>query len=110
MTLAAGAPGTCELDLFAPHWLRSREVVVTASAHGRPLGAWRLRRDSRVTVRFEVDRRDRRVEIVCGPVFRPAAPGSGGDERLLSCQCEGARLVGTAGAHDLLASRLAQAG
>ncbi|MET0555784.1 MAG: glycosyltransferase family 1 protein [Vicinamibacteria bacterium] len=109
-TLQFGAPGTCELDLFAPPWLRARAVAVTATAHGRPLGAWRLRRDSRLTVRFAVDERDRRVEIRCAPVFRPAAPGSGGDERLLSCRCEGARLVGAAGAYDLLAARLPQAG
>jgi glycosyltransferase involved in cell wall biosynthesis len=110
LALSVSAGGTCELDLHAPYWLRAREVAVTASAHGRSLGAWRVRRDSRSTIRFAVEDADRHVEVRLGPAFRPAAPGSGGDERWLTCRCEGARLVFPHGALDLCASAFARAG
>jgi glycosyltransferase involved in cell wall biosynthesis len=104
LALSVGARGTCELDLFAPYWLKARAVAVTASAHGRSLGAWQVPRDGRATIRFAVADGDRRVEIRFAPVFRPAGSRSGGDQRVLTCQCEGARLLDEAGAHDLLAA------
>jgi glycosyltransferase involved in cell wall biosynthesis len=110
LALSVGGPGTCELDLFAPYWLKARTVAVTASAHGRSLGSWQVPRDSRTTVRFDVGDAERRVEVRLGPAFRPAAAGSGGDDRLLTCRCEGARLVDGAGAHDLLPPPFARAG
>jgi glycosyltransferase involved in cell wall biosynthesis len=109
LALAVSGRGTCELDLFAPYWLRARAVTVTASAHGRPLGTWLVPRDSRATIRFTVADADRRVEVRLAPAFRPSARGSAGDQRVLTCQCEGARLLDDGGTHDLLAS-LAQAG
>jgi glycosyltransferase involved in cell wall biosynthesis len=109
LALAVGGGGTCELDLFAPYWLRARAVTVTATAHGRSLGTWQVPRDSRATVRFTVADGDRRVEVRLAPAFRPSAPGSAGDQRVLTCQCEGARLRDDGGTRDLLAP-LAQAG
>lgn len=105
LALVVSGRGTCELDLFAPYWLRARAVTVTATAHGRPLGSWRVPRDARATLRLAVADGDRRVEIRVAPAFRPAE----GDQRVLTCQCEGARLVDARGVHDLL-PRLARAG
>jgi glycosyltransferase involved in cell wall biosynthesis len=108
LALSVAGSGTCELDLFAPYWLKARAVAVTVSAHGRHLGSWQVARNSRATVRFAVGEADRRVEVRLGPRFRPAAAGSRGDERLLTCRCEGARLVDDAGAHELLPPPLAR--
>jgi hypothetical protein len=100
LSLAEG--GTCELDLFAPPWLRARRVQVEAVARGRRLGGCRLERGARETLRFEVPGRDPSVEIRLSPLFQPAAIGLGDDHRVLSCQCEGARLLGPEGVHDLV--------
>lgn len=107
LALAVAGVGTVELDLFAPYWLRARAVAVVASAHGRTLGSWSVPRDGRATVRFALAEGDRRVEIRLSPAFRPAGNH---DQRILTCQCEGARLLEAGAAHDLLARDLAQAG
>ena len=107
LALCLPAGGTCALDLFAPPWLAARHVEIEALARGRSLGSWRLARGSRKTVSFEVARGC--VELRLSPLFQPSARGLGDDERVLSCQCEGARFVDPAGVHDLLSPTLVPA-
>jgi glycosyltransferase involved in cell wall biosynthesis len=91
-------PGTghraCELSLYAAPWLRTRGVTVTAHrAGGQAAGEWRIARGARATVSIPLDGEKERVQLRLAPIFRPSEHGLGPDQRLLSCQCEGFRLV-----------------
>jgi glycosyltransferase involved in cell wall biosynthesis len=83
----------CEIDLHVPWSVKARQVTVVASRRGESLGAWRIARGARATVPVPLHGRPDRVQLRLAPVFRPSDIGIGDDERLLSCRCEGLRLL-----------------
>jgi glycosyltransferase involved in cell wall biosynthesis len=83
----------CEIDLHVPWSVKAREVTVVAHRRGESLGEWRIARGARATVPVPLHRRPDRVQLRLAPVFRPSDIGIGDDRRLLSCRCEGFRLL-----------------
>ena len=76
-------------------WLQARSVTVGARRAGgdaaRRVARRRAGRGPPCASRC--DGRPERVHLRLAPVFRPSEQGLGEDQRLLSCQCEGFRLV-----------------
>jgi glycosyltransferase involved in cell wall biosynthesis len=81
------------LNLAVPDWVPLRSVSVRVAVDGKPSDSYTIRRGQSAVICRSLPAGRCLVQLLCSPLFRPAAYGMGDDSRALSCQCQSAEVV-----------------